>query len=148
MPQATGGTATDQRSGAGLAIQGSLDPDRAEILLTGKTRTSTLKRYLSYYTYRQWRLWLGEAKLGSLPGRPVDLVDCLQARRDEPCGRSVPGAIIKAVVNLATLLGGVFGPGRSLVKVWASLRWSDLQATISAELSFVEGRWLQWRGPG
>ena len=36
----------------------------------------------------------------------------------------------------------------SLVKVWASLRWSDLQATISAELSFVEGRWLQGRGPG
>ena len=27
----------------------------------------------------------------------MDLVDCLQARRDEPCGPSVPGAIIKAV---------------------------------------------------
>ena len=27
-----------------------------------------------------------------------------------------------------------------LVKVWASLRWSDLQAIIPAQLSLVEGR--------
>ena len=42
-------------------LRGSLDPDRAALLLVGKTRASTLKRYLSYY--RQWRLWLAEAKL-------------------------------------------------------------------------------------
>ena len=70
-------------------------PDRAALLLAGKTRASTLQRYLSYY--RQWRLWLGEAKLRGPPGCPADLVDHLLARRDEPCGRSVPRTIIKAV---------------------------------------------------
>ena len=70
-------------------LKGSLDPDRAALLLVGKTRASTLKRYLSYY--RQWRLWLAEAKLRYPPGRPADLVDYLLARRDEPCGRSVSG---------------------------------------------------------
>ena len=76
-------------------LKGSLDPDRAALLLVGKTRASTLKRYLSYY--RQWRLWLGEAKLRYPPGRPADLVDFLLARRDEPCGRTVPEAILKAI---------------------------------------------------
>ena len=32
------------------------------------------------------------------------------------------------------------GLGEAIVKVWASLRWSHLQAIIPAELSFVEGR--------
>ena len=77
------------------SLQGSLDPDRAALLLTGSTRASTLKRYLSYY--RQWRLWLVEAKLRQPPGRPSDLVDYLLARRDEPCGRSTPEAILKAI---------------------------------------------------
>ena len=77
------------------ALKGSLDPDRAALLLIGRTRASTLKRYLSYY--RQWRLWLAEAKLRYPPGRPTDLVDYLLARRDEPCGRSVPEAILKAI---------------------------------------------------
>ena len=44
-----------------------------------------------------WRLWLGEAKLRSPPGRPADLVDYLLARRDEPCRRTVPDAILKAI---------------------------------------------------
>ncbi|CAE7923836.1 unnamed protein product, partial [Symbiodinium sp. KB8] len=60
-------------------LQGSLDPDRAANLLAGRTRASTLKRYLTFY--KQWRLWLGEAKL----------------RRDERSGRTVPEATLKAV---------------------------------------------------
>ena len=76
------------------SLQGSLDPDRAALLLTGSTRASTLKRYLGY---RQWRLWLGEAKPRHPPGRPSDLVDYLLARRDEPWGRSTPEAILKAI---------------------------------------------------
>ncbi|CAE7839519.1 unnamed protein product, partial [Symbiodinium microadriaticum] len=75
-----------------LSAQGE---DRAALLLVGRTRASTLKRYLSYY--RQWRLWLAEAKLRYPLGRPADLVDYLLARRDEPCGRSVPEAILKAI---------------------------------------------------
>ena len=47
-------------------LQGSLDPDRAANLLAGRTRASTLKRYLTFY--KQWRLWLGEAKLRLPPG--------------------------------------------------------------------------------
>ena len=90
MPQATGGAAPIIGT-----LRGSLDPDRAALLLVGKTRASTLKRYLSYY--RQWRLWLAEAKLRYPPGRPADLVDYLLARRDEPCRRSVPEAILKAI---------------------------------------------------
>ena len=171
------------------SLQGSLDPDRV-----GSTRASTLKRYLGYY--RQWRLWLGEAKLRQPPGRPSDLVDYLLARRDEPCGRSAPEAILKAIAwvervaefeetlrathgrlawaakdkiteilsegarlikaprypvfMLMLLEALVFDVGHAtgwriwawakLVKVWASLRWSDLQAIIPAELSLVEGR--------
>ncbi|CAE7493282.1 unnamed protein product, partial [Symbiodinium microadriaticum] len=71
-------------------------------LQEASTRTAlrcywTLKRYLSYY--RQWRLWLGEseAKLRYPPWRPADLVDFLLARQDEPCGRTVPEAILKAI---------------------------------------------------
>ena len=30
-------------------------------------------------------------------GRPADLVDYLLARRDEPCGRSVPEAVLKSI---------------------------------------------------
>ena len=177
------------------SLKGSLDPDRAAQLLVGRTRATTLKRYLSYY--RQWRLWLAEAKLRYPPGRPADLVDYLLARRDEPCGRSVPEAILKAiswiekvaefpeeqrathgrlawaakdkiteilsegarlikraprypVYLLARLEHLVVDPGQAigwrvwawakLVKVWGSLRWSDLQAIIPGELSLVEGR--------
>ena len=177
------------------SLQGSLDPDRAALLLTGSTRASTLKRYLGYY--RQWRLWLGEAKLRQPPGRPSDLVDYLLARRDEPCGRSAPEAILKAiawvervaefeetlrathgrlawaakdkiteilsegarlikrapryrvfmlmllealVIDVGHATGWRIWAWAKLVKVWASLRWSDLQAIIPAELSLVEGR--------
>ena len=176
-------------------LRGSLDPDRAALLLVGRTRASTLKRYLS--CYRQWRLWLAEAKLRYPPGRPADLVDYLLARRDEPCGRSVPEAILKAISwmekvaeypeeqrathgrlawaakdkiteilsdgarlikraprypvhLLAQLEELVLDPGHAigwrvwawakLLKVWGSLRWSDLQAIIPAELALVEGR--------
>ena len=77
------------------SLQGSLDPDRAANLPVGRTRSSTLKRYLTYF--KQWRLWLGEAKLRLPPGRPADLVDFLLSRRDEPCGRTVPEAVLKAI---------------------------------------------------
>ena len=41
-------------------INDCLDPDRAYELLPGKTRSSTLKRYVTMY--KRWRLWLQEAK--------------------------------------------------------------------------------------
>ena len=178
-----------------LKLQGSLDPDRAVLLLVGSTRTSTLKRYLTLF--RQWRLWLGEVKLRLPPGRPIDLVDHLMARRDEPCGRTVPEALLKAIAwmekvaefpseeratfgrlawaakdklaeqlaegapltkraprypsyLLAQMEAVVLDNGQTvgwriwtwakLLKIWGSLRWSDLQAIIPAELAMVEGR--------
>ena len=38
-----------------------------------------------------------EAKQIVPPGRPSDLVDYLLARRDGPCGKSIPELIMKAI---------------------------------------------------
>ena len=136
-----------------------------------------------------------EAKLRYPPWRPADLVDFLLARQDEPCGRTVPEAILKAIFwvervaefpeeqrathgrlawaakdKITEILssldqksaplprvppsssGGAgarprarywlegLGLGQARYKVWGSLRWSDLQAIIPAELALVEGR--------
>ena len=75
--------------------ESSLDPGRAIAVLAGRTRVTTLKRYVT--VLQQWRLWLLEAKQIVPPGRPSDLVDYLLARRDEPCGRSIPELIMKAI---------------------------------------------------
>ena len=77
-------------------IDDCLDPERAFELLPGKTRSSTLKRYVTMY--KRWWLWLQEAKRVDPPGRPADLVDYLLALRDEPCARTVPDSLLKAVV--------------------------------------------------
>ena len=47
--------------------------------------------------YKRWRLWLQEAKRVDPPGRPADLVDYLLVLRDEPCARTVPDSLLKAV---------------------------------------------------
>ena len=122
-------------------------------------------------------------------------MDYLLARRDEPCGRSTPEAILKAiawvervaefeetlrathgrlawaakdkiteilsegarlikraprypvfmlmllealVLDVGHATGWRIWAWAKLVKVWASLRWSDLQAIIPAELALVE----------
>ena len=76
-------------------LQLSLDPERASELLAGITRSNTLKRYVA--SYRLWRLYLQETEVRLPPGKPADLVDYLLARKDEPCGRSVPESIMKAI---------------------------------------------------
>ena len=167
-------------------LAGSLDPERAVLLLGGKTRASTLKRYVTIYG--RWRIWLRGAKARDPPGSPADLADYLLARGDEPCGRTVPEAILKAVAwmekvaefpledratfgriataikdtvverlswkapftkraprypaailvrferivrNRVVPVGWRIWAWAKLVKTWASLRWSDLQAMIS-----------------
>ena len=177
------------------AIDDCLDPDRAYELLPGKTRSSTLKRYVTMY--KRWRLWLQEAKRVDPPGRPADLVDYLLVLRDEPCARTVPESLMKAVswmervaefkLELRATSGRLAWAAKDkiievlyegaplirraprypvmvlaliervvlddseptglriyswakLVKTWASLRWSDLQAIRPAELRLVEGR--------
>ena len=64
-------------------IDDCLDPERAYELLPGKTRSSTLKRYVTMY--KRWRLWLQEAKRVDPPGRPADLVDYLLVLRRALC---------------------------------------------------------------
>ena len=133
----------------------------------------------------------------TLRGDPADLIDYLLAPRDEPCGRSVPELIMKAitwlekiaefqedkkatrgraawdikgklveillrgapltkratrypVVMLAAMeellldelpaLGWRIWAWVKLIKAWASLRWSDVQAIIPTELRLIEGR--------
>ena len=76
-------------------IDDCLDPERAYELLPGKTRASTLKRYVTMY--KRWRLWLQEAKHVDPPGRAADLVEYLLVLRDEPCARTVPDSLLKAV---------------------------------------------------
>ena len=56
---------------------------------------NTLKRYVA--SYRFWRIFLQETKITLPPGKPADLVQYLLARKDEPCGRSVPESIMKAI---------------------------------------------------
>ena len=177
-------------------IDDCLDPERAYELLPGKTRSSTLKRYVTMY--KRWRLWLQEAKRVDPPGRPADLVHYLLVVRDEPCARTVPDSLLKAVswmekvaefkVELRATGGRLAWAAKDkivevlcegaplirraprypvmvvlvsiervvlddseptglrvcawakLVKAWASLRWSDLQATRPGELRLVEGR--------
>ena len=93
VPQAPRRALANQRTGAGIATgQSGSGPSCSS---ANGEHASTLKRYLG--CYRQWRLWLGEAKLRQPPGRPSDLVDYLLARRDVPCGRSAPEAILKAI---------------------------------------------------
>ena len=75
----------------GATIDDCLDPE----LLPGKTRSSTLKRYVTMY--KRWRLWLQEAKRVDPPGRPADLIDYLLVLRDEPCARTVPKSLLKSV---------------------------------------------------
>ena len=176
-------------------IDGCLDPDRAYELLPGKTRSSTLKRYVTMY--KRWRLWLQEAKRVDPPGRPADLIDYLLVLRDEPCARTVPDSLLKSIswmervaefkVELRATQGRLAWAAKDkivevlhegapliwraprypvmvlvifervvmddseptglrvcawakLVKVWALLRWSDLQAIRPGELKLVEDR--------
>ena len=78
-------------------LESSLDPNHAIAMLAGRTRVTTWKRYVT--VFQQWRLWLLEAKKLTPPGRPSDLVDHLVARRDEPCGRSIPELIMKDLLD-------------------------------------------------
>ena len=95
-------------------------------MLPGTTRSSTLKRYVTMY--ERWRLWLQEAKRVDPPGRPTNLVDYLLVLEDEPCARTVPDSLLKAVPwmeKVAEFKLELRATGGRLV--WAAvlgLRWS------------------------
>ena len=170
-------------------LESCLDRTAAQRMLPGKTRATTVKRYVSYY--RQWRQWLHEAKSVSMPGTEA------MARWEEPCGRTIPEVLLKAVAwmervaefpdssrattgravwsikdrivealsidapvtkraprypvfLLATIERYVMDESEpaiwrvlawaKLVKVWACLRWDDLQEIKPAELTFADAK--------
>ena len=77
-------------------LQLSLDPERASELLAGG-RPSEYSEALRGYIATASGGYLQETKVQLPPGKPADVVDYLQARKDEPCGRSVPVSIMKAI---------------------------------------------------
>ena len=68
-------------------LESCLDRIAAERMLPGKTRATTVKRYVGYY--RQWRQWLQEAKSVSMPGtKPTSLTTSWPAGRSRVAGQS------------------------------------------------------------
>ncbi|CAE7334230.1 unnamed protein product [Symbiodinium pilosum] len=118
-------------------LEDSLDPARALEMLAGKTRAGTLKRYV--VVYQRWRLWLQEAKLLHPPGRPIDLVDYLLTRRDEPCGRSVPA--IKPI-ELRLEEGRLFTILRRTKTSGPNRRIKGLPVCVSEVAFYEDARWI------
>ena len=103
-----------------------------------------------------------------MPGTEANLIDYLMARWEEPCGRTIGKVLLKTAVTwmervavqkraprcpvflLATIERYVMDESEpaiwrvlawsKLVKVWACLRWDDLQEIKPAELTFADGR--------
>lgn len=76
-------------------IEDSLSPERAKEALFGKYRTTTVKRYLTYWQgFRNW-CWVMTGK--KIPSSGVQLVDYLYAREEEGVGPSIPVAVSQAV---------------------------------------------------
>ena len=72
-----------------------VDPSRLPAALAGKTRASTLRRYVK--TWRDWLAWLDGTKGGLDHASPGAFCEYLFHRFDEPCGPTVPPFIVKAV---------------------------------------------------
>ena len=69
--------------------------DRLHLALAGKTRTSTLRRYVK--VWQDWQSWKRGAWGDSVKVHPSIFCEYLFTRFDEPCGRTIPGLIVKAV---------------------------------------------------
>ena len=72
-----------------------VDSSRLPAALVGKTRASTLRRYVK--TWRDWMAWLEGTKGGLERSSPGAFCEYLYHRFDEPCGPTVPPFIVKAV---------------------------------------------------
>ena len=72
-----------------------VDPSRLPLALAGKTRASTLRRYVK--SWRDWLNWLQGSRGGLEHAAPGAFCEYLFHRFDEPCGSTVPTFIVKAV---------------------------------------------------
>lgn len=68
-----------------VSIEHCVKPEHLRLALAGKTRASTLKRYIK--VWRQWRTWAASLKGEQAHYASGDLVEYLFSRYDEPCGR-------------------------------------------------------------
>ena len=76
-------------------IEICVDASRIPAAMAGKTRASTLRRYVK--TWRDWLNWLENTKTGVDLSTPGAFCQYLFHRFDEPCGPTVPAFIVKAV---------------------------------------------------
>ena len=72
-----------------------VDRSRLPAALAGRTRASTLRRYVK--TWRDWMRWLEGSKGGWDHSSAGVFCEYLFHRFDEPCGPTVPPFIVKAV---------------------------------------------------
>ena len=70
--------------------------DRLHLALAGKTRTSTLRRYVK--VWQDWQKWKKGSWGDNGKAHPSVFCEYLFTRFDEPCGRTIPGLIVKAVL--------------------------------------------------
>ena len=84
-------------------IEHCIGPDRIHLAIAGKTRTSTLKRYVK--CWQDWQRWKDSAWGESVKVHPSMFCEYLFMRFDEPCGPTIPGLICKAVHWFGKLAG-------------------------------------------
>ena len=74
--------------------QQSSDPESVLRLMVGKTRWTTLKKYIKVWD--RFRRWLIIGGMPAWPTEPIQLVEYLQTLMAEPCGATVPQTFIQA----------------------------------------------------
>ena len=84
-------------------IQFCIGQERLHVAIAGKTRSSTLKRYLK--AWRDWQVWKGNTWGADALNHPGMLCEYLFCRFDEPCGASIPNFICKAVAWFEKIAG-------------------------------------------
>ena len=83
------------KSSALTGMEFCVGADRLHLALAGKTRTSTLRRYVK--VWQDWQNWKRGSWGKDMKVHPSMFCEYLFTRFDEPCGRTIPGLIVKAV---------------------------------------------------
>ena len=80
-----------------LALQ-ARDPASVMMLMAGKTRCSTLRKYVkAWERFRRWLLMEGPS---AWPTGPLQIIEYLQTLAAEPCGATIPQTFIQAAAWL------------------------------------------------
>ena len=79
------------------------NPGRLHVAIAGKTRSSTLKRYIK--AWRDWQAWRFLACGDGYFVHPGMFCEYLFRRFDEPCGATLPNFICKAVAWFEKIAG-------------------------------------------